>query len=66
MFYDYLNDDGLMGMAIGVYLAMNKSKKSNNVKLNVSNTRKITKEGRRVFDQMKEQAEDVEYEEFCD
>lgn len=29
-------------------------------------SKKITSEGRKVFDQMKEQAEDVEYEELCD
>lgn len=66
MFDGYMDDDSLMGMAMGIYLAMNKIKKPNNIKLNVSNTRRVTAEGRKVFDQMKEQAEDVEYEELCD
>lgn len=34
--------------------------------IKVMSSKKITSEGRKVFDQMKEQAEDIEYEELCD
>lgn len=44
----------------------NVSEKSDKVNIKVINSRKVTEEGRKVFDQMKEQAEYVEYEEFCD
>lgn len=64
LFDYYMDDDNLIAMAMGIYVAANKNKKPNNVRLNASSDRRVTKEGRRVFDQIKEQAEDVEYEDI--
>lgn len=60
--YSY-DDDYLTALAMGMFFSF---KKNNEVKIKVENPKKPNAKGRRIFDQMKEQAEDVEFEEIID
>lgn len=55
------SDDYLTAMAMSMFFSFNKKDKNN---IKVMYRKNTTEEGRRIFDQMKEQAEDVEYEEI--
>lgn len=54
--YGIVDEDYVMSIAMSLFFE-NKAPK-----IKFEKRRTITKEGRRVLDQMKEQAEDVEYE----
>ena len=56
------SDDYLTAMAMSMFFSFNK-KDNNNIKVMYS--KKPTEEGRRILNQIKEQAEDVDYEEIC-
>lgn len=56
--YGIVDEDYVMSIAMSLFFE-NKAPK-----IKFEKRRTITKEGRRVLDQMKEQAEDVEYEEI--
>lgn len=55
------SDDYLTAMGMYMFFSFNKKDKNN---IKVMYSKKSNGKGRRIFDQMKEQAEDVEYEEI--
>lgn len=61
IFNNLYNDDGIMAMAMRLFF---EGKKKNDIRIIATDSDKLSKEGRQVFNQMKEQAEDVEYEEI--
>lgn len=62
IFNNLYNDDGIMDIAMSIFFSSRKKK--DDVRIIATDSDKLSKEGRQIFNQMKEQAEDVEYEEI--
>lgn len=62
--YGLADDDFITSIAMSMFFSFKKSKEEK-TRITVVSAKKVTKEGRRVLDQIREQAEDVKYEEIC-
>lgn len=62
--YGLLDDDFFTSMAMSMFFSFKKSNEEK-TKITAISTKKVTEEGRKFLNEIKERAEDVEYEEIC-